>query len=170
MSPARFIATSDGFLRGPGVAFRCALGKGGIMPACDKREGDGASPAGIWQMKRLFYRPDRIDKPRSGLPCIALKPHDAWCDAPQHPLYNRPVTRPFAASHERLWRDDHIYDVIVELSHNDNPVVPDLGSAIFFHLAHDDYRPTQGCVAISQPDMADLLGLASIGTELEIAL
>lgn len=170
MSQVRFIAGTDGFLRGSDVSCRCALGRGGVVPAADKREGDGASPAGIWQMKRLFYRADRLTAPRTRLPCIALKPQDGWCDAPQHPLYNRPVTRPFVASHEALWREDHVYDIIVELNHNDHPIVPGLGSAVFFHLAHDDYRPTEGCVAISLTDMQNVLAQTTIGTELEIAL
>ena len=105
-----------------------------------------------------------------GLPCRCgpLTPQDGWCDAPDHPLYNRPVRLPFGASHENLWRDDHVYDLIVELAHNDDPVVPNFGSAIFFHLAHDDFRTTQGCVAVQKTDMLEVLKQASAQTCLEI--
>ncbi len=170
MSELMFKATANGDFNGENMAFRCALGKGGIIGAELKREGDGASPLGIWPMRRLFYRADRLARPETGLPAIALREHDGWCDAPGHALYNRPVTLPFAPSHEKLWREDHVYDLIVELGYNDDPVVPGHGSAIFFHLAHEDYRPTEGCIALAQADMLQVLPLCDPGTLLEISV
>ena len=168
MNPPLFTATSRGKFSGAEITCRCAIGKGGVVAAAMKREGDGASPAGRWRLKQLFYRADRIARPETKLRSIPLKPQDGWCDAVGHCLYNRPVTRPFAASHERLWREDGVYDLIVELAHNDAPIVPGLGSAIFFHLAHPDYRPTEGCVAIAQSDMLEVLKRVDSTTHLAI--
>ncbi len=169
MTETVFIATSSGTFYAGDLEFACTLGRGGVIAADEKREGDGASPIGLWRLKRVFYRADRLDRPATGLPVTPLTPNDGWCDEPNHALYNRPVTLPFAASHEKLWRDDHAYDVIVEIAHNDDPVVPDHGSAIFLHLAHDDGRETAGCVALGREDMLDVLKLATAGSALEIA-
>ena len=169
MTDFSLMASSDGSFQAGDLKTTCAIGRGGVIDASKKREGDGASPIGEWRLKRVFYRADRIARPETALPTIPLKQSDGWCDAADHPLYNRPVTLPFAASHEKLWREDHAYDVIVELAHNDDPVVPGLGSAIFFHLQHEDGRPTEGCVAVSLEDMLEVLARASAKTFLEIS-
>ena len=169
MSQTLFTATSRGKFSGGGLTCRCAVGKGSLVGAHLKREGDGASPLGTYPLRRVFYRPDRLARPRTGLSAIPLRETDGWCDAPQHPLYNRPVTLPFAASHERLWRDDHVYDLIVELGHNDSPPVANMGSAIFLHLARPDYAPTEGCIALAQEDMLAALALSGPGALLEIS-
>ena len=142
---------------------RCALGKGGVITECNKREGDGKSPAGTYAIRYVFYRPDRMRPPQTALPVAALAADDGWCDDPAHPDYNRHVKLPFTASHEKLWRDDHVYDVVVVLGHNDDPVVPGMGSAIFMHLARDGYPGTEGCVALSQADLFDVLKDAKPG-------
>ncbi|WP_084396314.1 L,D-transpeptidase family protein [Henriciella aquimarina] len=165
---AAFHANGWGEFTGLGLAVRCAVGKSGLVPADKKQEGDGASPIGTWRMKRVFFRPDRLERPETALPTVPLRPQDGWCDAPTDPLYNRPVRLPYPASHEELWRDDHIYDVIVELDHNSDPVVPGLGSAVFFHLARPDYSDTQGCIAVAQDDMLKILAKAEPGTTLTI--
>ncbi len=170
MTDTLFTVQSEGKFSGGGFEFRCALGKGGVIGAAHKREGDGASPLGVWRMKRLFYRSDRMTRPETGLPAVSLKAHDGWCDDPAHRLYNRPVTLPFQASHEKLWREDHVYDLIVELSHNDDPIVPERGSAVFFHLARLNYEPTEGCVAIAQEDMLAILQICSDESRLEIKI
>jgi L,D-peptidoglycan transpeptidase YkuD (ErfK/YbiS/YcfS/YnhG family) len=151
-----------------GRALACVLGKGGVRPAAEKREGDGATPAGRWPLRRVFYRPDRELPPATALDRVPLKPRDGWCDDPAHPLYNRPVTLPFAASHEVLWREDHIYDLIVELGHNDDPPVPGLGSAIFMHLTRPDRAPTEGCVALERDGLLTLLAHCRPGAVIEI--
>ncbi len=134
--------------------FRCAIGRGGRRR--DKREGDGATPAGAWPMRRLLYRADRIERPRTGLPVSAVGESDGWCDAPLDRAYNRPVALPYPASAEALWRADGIYDLIVPLGYNDAPVVSGAGSAIFLHVARADFAPTEGCVALA---LADLLAV-----------
>ncbi len=134
---------------------RCAIGRDGVSG--DKREGDGATPAGRFALRRVFYRADRLTPPKTALPRRALAADDGWCDDPNHADYNRLVRLPHAAGHEDLWRDDGVYDVIVELGFNDDPVTPDLGSAIFLHVARHDYEPTEGCVALALDDLLALL-------------
>jgi L,D-peptidoglycan transpeptidase YkuD (ErfK/YbiS/YcfS/YnhG family) len=163
-----FTAFADGRMRLPDRWVGCALGRAGIVPAATKSEGDGASPAGVWPLRRLLWRADRLEKPATGLAVAAISPNDAWCDDPSDPSYNRPVVLPYDASAERLWRDDAVYDLVVVLGHNDSPVRPGAGSAIFLHLARPDLRPTDGCVALMARDLLDLLAMAAPGDSLEI--
>lgn len=162
-----FTALSDGRFLIDGAQVRCALGRGGVTPADAKREGDGASPLGVWPIRRLLYRPDR-GLPPTSLPAAPISPDDGWCDEPADPAYNRPVTLPYGASAERMWRDDGVYDLVVVLGHNDDPPVPGMGSAIFLHLARDGYAPTEGCVALARPDLEALLAIAQVGDGVEI--
>lgn len=164
-----FTAFSDGWMSIGGRETRCALGPAGVVAAADKREGDGATPLGVWPLRRVLYRPDRGGPPRTRLPADALGEADGWCDAPGDPAYNRPVALPYPASAEHLWRDDAVYDLLVVLGHNDDPPVPDRGSAIFLHLARPDYPPTQGCVALARPDLEALLALAAPGDAVAVA-
>ena len=152
----------------PGHGAKAAFGRGGLLPAAVKRESDGASPIGVWPMRRVLYRPDKGPAPISGLPVFAIAPDDGWCDAPGDPRYNRPVKLPYPASAEHMWRADDVYDIVVILGHNDDPVVPGMGSAIFMHIARPDYRPTAGCVALERDNLVDLLSLAKPGDSLEI--
>lgn len=163
------IACSDGSLRHGGRVYRCALGKGGCKPEADKREGDGATPLGRYPLRHVLYRPDRLTgAPATKLPIRALTPADGWCDDPADSAYNRAITLPYAASHEKLWREDHVYDVIVTLGHNDDPPIPGMGSAIFLHVARPDYTGTEGCVALALPDLLELLAAWRPGDALQI--
>jgi L,D-peptidoglycan transpeptidase YkuD (ErfK/YbiS/YcfS/YnhG family) len=166
----KFTASADGFLDIGARRVRCALGKGGVKPAADKREGDLASPAGVWPIRRVLYRPDRGEAPKTALPVAALSPDDGWCDAPADAAYNRPVKLPYPASAEAMWREDHLYDIVVVLGHNDDPPVAPLGSCVFLHLAREGYLPTEGCVAVTRADMEDLLATAKPGDAVEIGL
>jgi len=165
---SHFLATAGREFSGQGLVFKCAIGKGGMVDARSKTEGDGASPVGVWEMRRVFWRPDRLSRPDTGLLAVPLRPDDGWCDDPADPLYNRPVRTSYPASHERLWRDDHVYDIIVELSHNQAPVIAGAGSAIFFHLARANYEDTEGCIALDLPAMLQVLAKSRPGTTLEI--
>lgn len=163
-----FTATSDGRLDIAGRQTDCALGRSGVRPAADKREGDGASPLGLWPLRRVLYRPDREPRPATRLPVAAVSPEDGWCDAPGDPAYNQPVRLPYSSSAEQLWREDRVYDLIIILGHNDDPPVSPMGSAIFLHLIQPDGAPTAGCVAVSREDMLDLLARARPGDALAI--
>jgi len=144
-------------------AWPCALGPAGIRAL--KREGDGATPVGSFAPRRVLYRADRVAAPKTDLPVAALAPEDGWCDDPADPAYNRQVRLPYPARHERLWRDDGIYDVIVILGHNDAPPVPGRGSAIFLHVAQPDYAPTQGCIALARADLLAFLAAVDDSTQ-----
>ena len=104
----------------------------------------------------------------TGLPVGPIDEADGWCDDPADAAYNQPVRLPFAPSHERLWRDDHLYDLIVIIGHNDSPPVPFRGSAVFMHLARPGWTPTEGCIALARPDLETLLALLAPGDEIEI--
>lgn len=160
------IVRPDGKLCLGSRVMTCALGKGGRQT--EKIEGDGVSPVGSWVLQKIYYRPDRMAAPVSALPVIALSPNDGWCDDPAHPDYNKFVTLPHTASCENLWREDHVYDVIITLDHNSNPVVPGAGSAIFFHLARENFAPTEGCAAVPLEDMLYVLGRITPGCRMEI--
>ena len=161
-----FVVRPDGTVRWNDRVVRCALGRSGILS--DKWEGDGGTPTGRFALRQVYYRPDRLPGPPTALPVQPLAPQMGWCDAPLHPDYNRPVNLPHPASCETLWRDDGIYDLLVILGHNDQPVVPHRGSAIFLHLIRPDYSPTQGCVALSRADMLALLAIAAPGDAMVI--
>ncbi len=147
---------------------RCALGPAGIVS--QKTEGDGATPAGIFSLRRVLYRPDRIEKPTTGLNVHALTEKNIWCDDPQHPDYNCLASLPMDASHEQMWREDHLYDIVVEVGYNDDPPIPGKGSAIFMHVAREGYTPTQGCVAMKIEDLLSVLTLCDTTTVLRINL
>lgn len=150
-----------------GQTFACALGRAGVSQA--KREGDGATPAGSFACRQVLYRPDRLPQGvETALPSRPLAPDDAWCDDPASPLYNRPAKLPLAASHEELWRADHLYDIIVVLGYNDDPPVPGLGSAIFMHVARPGLAPTAGCLAFSQPDLLAILRRLGPGSRVTV--
>ena len=164
-----FRAHADGQMTLNGHTVRCALGKAGVIAAIDKREGDNRSPLGAWPIRRVLYRPDAYPNgPTTALPAAPIARHDGWCDALGDRAYNRPVTLPYPASAERMWRDDEIYDLVLVLGHNDDPPVDGLGSAIFLHLARDDYPGTEGCVALARADVEALLAEAKPGDAVEI--
>jgi L,D-peptidoglycan transpeptidase YkuD (ErfK/YbiS/YcfS/YnhG family) len=133
----------------------CALGRSGRRPL--KREGDGATPIGRFALRQVLYRPHRVPRPHTLLPVSALRPDDGWCDAPGDRNYNRKVRHPYPASAERLWRQDHLYDLIVVMSHNERPRVRGCGSAVFMHVAGPGYQPTEGCIALRREHLQRLL-------------
>ncbi|MBI1273359.1 MAG: L,D-transpeptidase family protein [Alphaproteobacteria bacterium] len=157
---------TTGTLKCGSAEFPCALGPAGIV---DKKcEGDGGTPTGTFLLREVLYRADRLPKPETALPLRAIAHDDGWCDAPDHAQYNGPVKLPFTASHEKLWREDEIYDVLVVLGYNDSPVVPGKGSAIFMHVARPDFTPTQGCVALRREDLLALLKSCAPGSRLTV--
>lgn len=160
------IEVSAAHLSWPDGTVRCALGRSGVSR--DKREGDGATPAGRYPLRELWYRSDRIAKPQTLLACREIEPDCGWCDDPGDIAYNRAVRTPYPGRHERLWRGDGLYDLIVPLGYNDAPAIPGLGSAIFLHVAAPDYAPTEGCVAIARDDLLALLRVCGPRTMLSV--
>jgi L,D-peptidoglycan transpeptidase YkuD (ErfK/YbiS/YcfS/YnhG family) len=133
-----------------------------------KREGDGATPSGVWPLRHVLYRPDRVLRPRTALPVHAISPGDGWCDDPTSRDYNKQVGLPCRFGHERLWRDDHLYDLVLVMGHNDDPPVRGRGSAVFIHLRAADQGPTHGCIAFTKSDLLFLLGLMDRHTRIVI--
>lgn len=135
--------------------WRCAIGRAQI--AALKREGDGATPVGRFDLWQVMFRSDRGRRPSSRLPVRAIDPADGWCDAPGDRNYNRFVRHPYPHSAERLWRDDQLYDVVVVTRHNQRPRIQGLGSAVFLHVAQPGLAPTEGCVAFRAEELRWLL-------------
>lgn len=150
----------------PGGSSPAACGRGGVR--ADKREGDGASPAGTFPLVRLFYRPDRNATPHTALPATALRPSDGWVDDPDDRQYNRLVSLPYPAHHEEMWRADGLYDLVVLIGYNIDPPMPGRGSAIFLHVARPDLAPTEGCIAVPRDVLASLLGLLGPGSAITL--
>lgn len=146
----------------------CIIGRSGAVEAAEKREGDGATPRGVWPIRLALLRPDRVPPPTLSLPWRWLRPGDGWSDDPADPCYNRPVRHPHPFSAEHLWRDDGLYDVILVLGHNDAPPVPGAGSAIFFHLWLQGRDQTEGCVGIDRKAMLALLPQLKTGDHMSI--
>lgn len=145
---------------------RCAIGCGGVGEK--RREGDGITPVGIWPLRRVLYRADRQNAPKTALPLSSIAADDGWCDAPGDKNYNLPVKLPYPASAEKLWRADALYDVLVVLGFNDAPVIAGKGSAIFLHVAAKDFAPTEGCVALEKEDLLEVLGEISPTAKIHI--
>ena len=155
-------------LRTADRAVPCSIGRGGVIAAADKREGDGASPIGTWPIRGMMFRPDRVTLPQGlSLPWRWIRSEDGWSDDVDDPAYNRPVRHPHNFSAERLWRDDGLYDVIVVLGHNDAPLRPGAGSAIFLHCWRDA-ATTEGCVAIDRSALLTIVPRLVPGDALEI--
>ncbi len=141
-------------------SFPCALGRTGLV--ADKREGDGGTPLGRFPFRRLLYRADRVAHIETRLPALHIERDDGWCDDPASADYNRQVRLPHLARHEELWRTDHLYDLVVVIGHNDDPIVAGAGSAVFVHLARADWGPTAGCIAFTRDDLLSIL--SEVGT------
>lgn len=144
-----------GILKAGHATIPVALGRSGILT--NKREGDGGTPRGTFRLKRLWWRQDRITRPRTFLPVRTIRPSDAWSEDPTDRRYNRPVERKPGEPGDRLTREDDLYDLIIEIDHNDRPRVAGRGSAVFIHIARDGFKPTAGCVALRRNDLLRLL-------------
>lgn len=143
------------------IELPCRIGRGGFIDGSSGAEGDEKTPLGLYHLRWGFYRSDRLPLPprhfKQPLTWRAIDKHDGWCDDENSPAYNRFIRLPSAASHEKLWRTDGAYDLLLVMSHNDSPPVSGLGSAVFIHIAQPDDRNTLGCVAFAPEDMVRLL-------------
>lgn len=146
--------------------WRCVVGAGGVRE--DKVEGDAATPVGEFPLRRIYFRNDRLVLPKVRLPARPIAEHDGWCDDPRSPSYNRLVRTPNEWSHEKMWREDGLYDLVVVVGYNDDPPEGEWGSAIFLHIARDDLPGTQGCVAFSRDDLMELVALLTPQTRLRV--
>ncbi len=155
-----------GWLIAEHLVIPVALGRGSIR--ANKREGDGGTPRGIFRPLRLWWRGDRHFRPRTRLPIRPIRSDDAWCEDPASRHYNRPLRRRNGEDGDRLQRTDHLYDFIIEIDHNTRPRIAGRGSAVFLHLARDNFGPTAGCVAMTAANMRRLLARIGPRTRIEI--
>ncbi len=146
----------------------CLIGARGV--AHDKCEGDEKTPLGIMPIRRLWYRPDRVTLPPVLIPSRPITPQSGWCDDAQADMYNKPITLPVMVSYERLYRDDPLYDIFLELGYNDAPPIAGKGSAIFLHLTKPAMTSTKGCIAIDSAAMHAVLPQIRPGDRVEVRL
>lgn len=163
--PPRIIV-AHGMLAFGCIRTRCAVGRTGVRAG--KREGDGATPAGVFPLREVLHRPDREARPATELSISAVAAQDGWSDDPADPAYNRRVVIPHPFRTEALWREDGLYDLMAVIGFNDAPVVPGRGSAIFLHVARPGYGGTDGCVAVARADLLRVLKRCGPGTAIEI--
>ncbi len=151
------------------LEFPCMVGRSGIVRP--KFEGDGGTPAGLFPLREVRYRADRIATPKTKLPLFPANQADGWCDDPEDPFYNKIVRLPYQTDAESMWRTDHAYDVLAVIGYNDAPPVPALGSAIFLHVARTDgdkFLPTSGCVSMKIENVLALLAQCTPATMIRI--
>ena len=145
------IIKKPGYLEYKNHRFRCSIGKGGIKKKI--KEGDNITPKGIFSVIKLYYRADRIKKLNTPIKKIKIKKNIGWCDDPKSFFYNKEIKLPSKFSHEKLYREDQIYDLILVLNYNTNPIIKNKGSAIFIHVAKKNYYPTKGCLGLKKKDL-----------------
>jgi L,D-peptidoglycan transpeptidase YkuD (ErfK/YbiS/YcfS/YnhG family) len=155
-----------GWLTADGWTVPVALGRGGIL--ANKREGDGGTPRGTFRPRQVWWRADRHPRPDTFLPARPIRPEDAWCEDPSSRHYNQPIRLDRTQGGDRLTRDDHLYDFIVEIDHNHSPRIAGRGSAVFLHLARENFAPTAGCVSMTKSAMLRLL--ARLGPDTRIVI
>ena len=145
----------------------CCVGLNGLTH--DKKEGDKSTPIGTWPFRRVFYRPDKERRPITRLPLQKITEKMVWSDDPEdEDKYNRLIELPYLYSHEKLWRNDDLYNIIVELGYNDKPPIKGRGSAIFMHLMAKDGSSTAGCISLRKSDLLQLISMIDINEALEI--
>ena len=136
----------DGSLIFKKFKFKCVLGQSGIKK--NKKEGDNATPKGIFSLGKIYYRADRIKKINTYFKCRIIKKYMGWCNDPRDLNYNKEFDLRSNKRGEKLFRKDHKYDIFITINYNTNPIVPNMGSAIFLHVTKN-YKPTAGCIAIT---------------------
>jgi L,D-peptidoglycan transpeptidase YkuD (ErfK/YbiS/YcfS/YnhG family) len=145
---------------------KCAIGKRGITHK--KLEGDNKTPVGTFKFNSIFYRKDRIKKIKISLKKNVIKKKMGWCDDSNSKFYNKLIMFPFKFKAEKLWLRENIYDIVLIINYNTNPVIKEKGSAIFLHIAKKNYQSTKGCLAISKKDMNLLTSKINTKTKLII--
>ena len=160
------IVKNSGYLKYKNLKFRCALGKAGIQKK--KLEGDHITPRGIFKITKIYYRADRIKNIQTSLKKIKIKKSVGWCDDPNSKFYNKEITLPTKFSHEKLYRKDNLYDLIVVLDYNMHPIIKNKGSAIFIHVANKFYKKTKGCIALKKMDLIKMLSQIKRATKIKI--
>ena len=160
------IVKNSGYLKYKNLKFRCALGKAGIKKK--EKEGDNVTPKGIFKITRLYYRPDRIKNIITAVKKIKIKKNIGWCDDPNNKFYNKEIKLPNKFSHEKLYRKDNLYDLVLVLNYNTNPIIKNKGSAIFLHITKNSYKKTKGCIALKKKHLIELISQIKKNAKIKI--
>jgi len=159
------IVKKSGYLNYKNFKFRCALGKNGIRQKV--REGDFVTPKGKYKLIKIYYRADRIKKVHSPLKKIKIKKNMGWCDDPKSKFYNKLIKLPSEFGHEKLYRKDNIYNIVIVLNYNMDPIIKNKGSAIFIHITNN-YKPTKGCVGLKKRNLIKLIKILTKKKQIKI--
>jgi L,D-peptidoglycan transpeptidase YkuD (ErfK/YbiS/YcfS/YnhG family) len=160
------IVKKSGYLQYKNLKFRCALGKAGIKKK--EKEGDNVTPKGIFKITSMYYRPDKIKNIITAVKKIKIKKNIGWCDDPNSHFYNQQISLPNKFGHEKLYRNDSLYDLILVLNYNTNPIIKNKGSAIFIHVAKKNYKRTKGCIALKKKHLIELISKIKKNTKIKI--
>ena len=160
------IVKKSGYLKYKDLKFRCALGKAGIKKKTI--EGDNITPKGIFKIVKIYYRPDKIKKIKTLIKKIKVRKNMGWCDDPKSSFYNQQIKLPTKYSHEKLYKKNNTYDLLLVLDYNMKPIVKNKGSAIFIHVAKRNYKPTAGCIALKKKDLLKLSKIIKLSTKILI--
>jgi len=160
------IVKKSGYLKYKNLKFRCALGEAGIKKK--KKEGDNVTPKGIFKIIKMYYRSDKIKNITTDIKKIKIKKNMGWCDDPSSDLYNQQIKLPNIFSHEKLYRNDNLYDLILVLNYNINPTAKHKGSAIFIHIAKNSYKKTKGCIALKKKNLIELISKIKKNTKIKV--
>ena len=154
------------FLLYKGYKLKCSIGKSGLTNF--KKEGDLATPKGLFKLGLLYYRKDRIKSLKCKIKKKVIKKSMGWCNDSRSKKYNREIYFPFKYSAEKLYRRDRIYDIFINIKYNHSPIIKEKGSAIFLHISNKKYKPTSGCVAILKKNFLKILPLINYSTKILI--
>ena len=145
--------------------FKCCVGKHGLSRK--KKEGDKKTPKGIFRIENLYFRKDRLEKPTTSLRCVKINKNMGWCNDPKNRFYNSLIKISKKVKHEKMYRKDRKYDLVIVIDYNLKKPIPFKGSAIFIHLT-ENYKPTAGCIALGKNDMLVLLKIINKKTKINI--
>jgi L,D-peptidoglycan transpeptidase YkuD (ErfK/YbiS/YcfS/YnhG family) len=161
------IVKKTGYLKYKKLKFRCALGKAGIKKKI--MEGDNITPKGIFKIIKIYYRLDKIKEIKTLIKKIKIKKNMGWCDDPKSRSYNQQIKLPTKYSHEKLYRNDNLYDLIAVLNYNIDPIIKNKGSAIFLHIAKNSYQDTKGCIALKKKHLIEIISKIKKNTKIKIS-
>ena len=161
------IVKKNGYLKYKNLKYRCALGKAGVSEKI--KEGDNITPKGIFKITKIYYRPDKIKKIKTLIKKIKIKKNMGWCDDPRSRFYNQQIKLPTKYGHERLYRNDNLYNLIAVLDYNTNPIIKNKGSAIFLHVAKNKYQKTKGCIALKKEHLIKIISKIKKNTKIRIS-
>jgi len=161
------IVKKSGYLKYKNFKYRCALGKAGVNKKI--KEGDGITPKGVFKITKIYYRADKIKVIKTNIKKIKITKNMGWCDDPVSRFYNQQIKLPSKFSHEKLYRNDDLYDLVAVINYNTNPVIKNKGSAIFMHIAKSSYKKTEGCIALKKDDLIKIVMQIKKNTKISVS-